>query len=451
MLNKINIVVTGLFFVSLIRCMNDDKSNQNLQLSTPKKEAASLKQLCFKTLIDQKPEKVRELFKTVTVPEELIHQFRYEVVKKASEGYISSIVEFFVPELYPDIALKIITERTLGDTDEKKRILERLLNILEQKEAALEHKIVKGISDGLSDGSERTLFAYSFLDCDDICLFQFLLKRRNFKENKIERLLNIPQFDEDSPWGKGKFTQWVDLFEKNVTQQIRSLQNKDWQEVIETHGAQKTAYFFGISDTCSSLLLKMHKLLYLGFRPSSEGFWFKRGKNYNTTTASFDNCYFGKKISCIDLILYSLKQLYDNEFCDCNYASLRFRLDGPEHQEDNAQFAEQIINFYKDNSRKSKTSYVDDAITDERYCKDRRFFDKIIKLKIKFYFSALRLLLPYCKEEFEKKKLLFARLLKVSVGRTERFICYNTFYDPASNEAQWDLYTIKNDNQKNNN
>lgn len=457
MLNRAHIIAVILFFVSLMNGMGKNEANQDMQLGAVEKKAvsvSSLKQSCFRNLVNQTPEKIEDLFKKTCIPSELMHEFACEIAKNASDDYVIRVAgSLLSPLSYPDMALKVVTERKRGDTDEKKKILQELLTILKQKEAVLEHKIVEGIKnifDGSSNQSEWTLFADSFLDVEDICLFQFLLKRRNCKKNKIERLLNIPQSDEDSFEGKGKFTRWVDFFEKNVSKQIDSLQNEDWQELIELYGAKKTAYFFGLEDTYSSLLLKMHKLLYLGFRPSPEGFCFKKDKRYNIETRSFYNNCFIKKISCIDLIRYSLKKLYNKKFCDCNYASLRFRLDGAKYQEDNAQFAEQIINFYEGNLRKSKISYIDDAITDERYCKDRHFFARIINLKRKFYFSALRLLLPYCKEEFEKKEFMFAQLLTVPVGCIERFISYNT-YNPASKEAQWDLYTIKNDKSKNNN
>lgn len=423
---------------------------QPAQNASKIKPMLSLRQSCFAAVIKQEPEKAKALLKQTTIPEELQYAFACEVAQKAPVDFVVCVADVLPTTAYPDMALAVVTgARSIHikhddgnkTKEENKKILERLLEVSAAKKDRNSCEVIQEMKDFYSVSNAgniplRVLF-YGSMFGDFCSLTRFLLHKFELKQYKLERLLNIPQYDLDMPgFEKGKFNQLIDSFEKLIEE--KKLDAHNVKVMIEKEGREKGIYICSVSSAYVSILFRMHKLLYLGIRPAPEGFEYHN--RYQFKEDRLLRYCFAERKSCLDLIMYSLKKLNSDSNLIFDYSSLRSRLDGNNYLRENLACLRQVKDFYKNQDNRKQVGCLGMVITDERYRQDIDFFYRLAELKFNFYCSALKLLLPCCNDEFEAKKAKLAKIIRIPVEHVEAYINQHALiYNAAiERQAEWE-------------
>lgn len=168
-----------------------------------------------------------------------------------------------------------------------------------------------------------------------------------------------------------------------------------------------------LSKRNKQLLLKIHKLLFLGFDPVYDKF------------PTLD-----------DVIHYSLNKIKeaqsrDNWSFDCNYAHFKVCLHEKEYTQKNEEYKGQMWKFYAHYPRRENESYIKLFIKDGCYCKEIPLFEQLLNEKEGFYASVLKLLYMYRKDTLNKHRPTIAETMGVSEESVEEALLNNTYYSKS--------------------
>ncbi len=388
----------------------------------PVKKLTTLKKTCIRSLVKENSFLAKEILSSGKLPAEVRLLLGCKMLKKGSFENATEVMSLFDSCFFPHLFLNVLT---IGNTARRQE--KTLWYGIEMRNIAQERgdRHLKLYLDDMFNFARRTEhFIKADRSIPSIIIQRQLLSRAIVDMVSIVPVRILCQYETpdfwldgylERPMKYGYFSSFLSTYnDKLREEEVCSYAKRYNLPYTSEKDKKQVKKLVALSKRNKEILVGLHKFIVLGFEPL-----------YN------------KYPTICSVIRYSLNRMREtlgrnNWSFDCGYAQFKLELDRKEYEVENRKYKNEMWAFYALHPQRNNISYIQQFISNERYCYHVPLFNQMLNEKEGFYRSILKLLCMYRKDEFNSWKRNIAETLQMQEDEVEQTLLNDTYYNKST-------------------